>query len=381
MLRHHFFSLFPFAQLSDIILMFPRRVFVSVADVAPVISKLRILDVRYSLENPQHYGIGEYVKQRVAGASFIDLDAEATGPLTGTTARHPLPAVKNFIDLCVRRGIGKLPVLCYDDQAGGMAASRVWWMLQSLGVEAYVLEGGVQAYVAAGLPTETGEQRPEETPLSEWPYGTEFAKALELNELPLSAKIVDARFAIRYNSTVRPYGADPIPGYMPGAVNHPWNANMDDTVPGQRKLHSEEALRAKWSTTLPGTTDVKDMIFTCASGVTACYNIAVVNHLGLGMPYLYSGAWSEYCGLHRFHLQRQVIAAHGFCFTMKTKALAMNPKATQENSTLTVDGKAVSLDEADELTRKAAVHLHIGERGVATFATGETRDIEVHPRA
>jgi thiosulfate/3-mercaptopyruvate sulfurtransferase len=361
--------------------MFPRRVFVSVAEVAPVLASLRVLDVRYNLENPHHYGIGEYLKLRIAGASFIDLDAEATGPLTGTTARHPLPAVKTFIDLCVRRGIGKLPVLCYDDQAGGMAASRVWWMLQSLGVEAYVLEGGIQAYIAGGLPTESGDQRPEEIPLPEWPYANQFAKVLELNELPLNAKIVDGRFAIRYNSTVRPYGADPIPGCMPGAINHPWNANMDESVAGQRKLLSEETLRSKWSKTLPGTTDVKDMVFTCASGVTACYNIAVVQHLGLGMPYLYSGAWSEYCGLHRFHLQRQVIAAHGFCFTMKTKALAMNPKATPANSTLIVEGSTTTFEDADELTRTAAAHLHIGERGIATFASGETRDIEVLPRA
>lgn len=361
--------------------MFPRKVFVSVAEVTPLLPSLRVLDLRYSLENPQHYGVGEYVKLRVAGASFIDLDAEATGPLGGTTARHPLPKASDFVELLRRRGIGKQPVLCYDDQAGGMAASRMWWMLQSLGIEAYVLEGGIQAYVAGGLPTESGEQRPEETPLPEWTFATQYAKALELNELPLNSKIVDARFAIRFNSTVRPYGADPIPGYLPGSFNHPWNSNMDESVAGQRKLHGEETLRGKWSKTLNGATDVSDMVFTCASGVTACYNIAVVNHLGLGMPYLYSGAWSEYCGLHRFHLQRQVIAAHGFCFTMKTKALAMNPKATTENSILVVDGKEVSLADADELTRTAAPHLHIGERGVATFASGETRDIEVRPRA
>jgi thiosulfate/3-mercaptopyruvate sulfurtransferase len=32
-----------------------------------------------------------------------------------------------------------------------MGAARLWWMLDALGVEAYVLDGGFQAYLAAGL--------------------------------------------------------------------------------------------------------------------------------------------------------------------------------------------------------------------------------------
>ncbi|MER3406282.1 MAG: sulfurtransferase, partial [Chloroflexota bacterium] len=48
-------------------------------------------------------------------------------------------------------------VVAYDD-AGGMTAPRLWWMLRAVEHKAVaVLDGGLQAWLAAGGPLEAGE--------------------------------------------------------------------------------------------------------------------------------------------------------------------------------------------------------------------------------
>lgn len=367
--------------------MFPKAVFVSPAQIRGSLGLLRILDVRYSLENPVHYGISEYQKRHVTGASFVDLDKEITGALgPHTSARHPLPECSSFVSWCMQRGIGLAgqPVLCYDDQSGGMGACRMWWMLDAVGVEAYVLDGGIQAYAAEGLPlTESAApdgKANDPASLTSWPYRTQYERLVSAAEIPLAAKIVDARLAPRFSSTVRPLAMDTVPGHMPGAVSHPWSWNLDESTPGQKRLQPAETLRLRMEGTLGGTS-ATDAIYTCASGVTACINIAVARHVGLGHPKLYGGAWSEYSGLHRVQLLRQAVETHGLCFTMLTKNLMTNPKATPDNSTLVVDGVAfTSFSEAPELAQQAAVHLFIGEKAVAHFKSGATLEIEVFPK-
>lgn len=41
-------------------------------------------------------------------------------------------------------------------------------------------------------------------------------------------------------------------------------------------------------------TDADQMISYCGSGVTACHNLLVAEHAGLGMGRLFPGSWSQY---------------------------------------------------------------------------------------
>lgn len=370
--------------------MFAKKVFVTPAEVKAFLPSLRIFDLRYSLENPKLYGITEHNKLRIAGSAFVDLDEELCAPHSAkTTARHPLPDCSVFVDWCRKRGIGckgageERPILCYDDFSGGMAAARLWWMLDAVGIEAYILSGGIQQYVAEGLPTESGPNvstTTEQVAPEEWKYATSYAKSLELEEVPLGATIVDARFAIRYNSTVRPYGLDSIPGHPPGSVNHPWNSNLDESAaPTKRTLLDESVLRDKMTKTLAGAASCENFVFTCASGVTACMNIAVARHLGFGSPYLYAGAWSEYQGRYAIPLRRAAIETFGFCVVMRSKNLAMNPKATADNAIVTIDGcdTPVALDALSDELKTAVASLHVGESGTIHFKSGKVVDVTV----
>jgi thiosulfate/3-mercaptopyruvate sulfurtransferase len=343
--------------------MFRPSVFVSVTDLAPVLSRVKLFDARYDIQQPETYGIGEYRKAHAAGAMFASVDRDLSAP-AGKAGRHPLPDPEAFVAWCLHSGIDHTPVVCYDDMGGGMGAARLWWMLDALGVEAYVLDGGFQAYLAAGLPTASGEPTPP-TPSAQWPFERTFKKAVSLHEISPNARVVDARIELRFNSTVRPYTMDTVPGHIAGAVNVPFLSNLD----AEKKLRPVETLRGQMSSAIGGT-DATTHIFTCASGVTACMNIAVARHLQFGAPYLYCGAWSEYAGVHAVALRRAAVDAHGMCFEMLSKSLHLQPKVGASNCAITVDSVKTAFAAADEHVHKALSHMHVGEEARVFFRGG-----------
>ena len=76
-----------------------------------------------------------------------------------------LPTPEVFAREMGRLGLRDGMTLVVYEQAGPFSAPRAWWMLRTFGVrDVYVLDGGLRAWVEAGLPTESGEgQRPEAT--------------------------------------------------------------------------------------------------------------------------------------------------------------------------------------------------------------------------
>ncbi|ORC83882.1 mercaptopyruvate sulfurtransferase [Trypanosoma theileri] len=361
---------------------FPGKVILSVEEIAHCFTEFHVFDVRYNLSN-KDYGMNEYTKAHIPRATFADLDESLCGPLTNTTARHPLPDVHVFIDWCKANGISpQRPVLCYDDQCGGMGACRMWWMLHALGVEAYVLNGGFDAYRAAELPVESGPQKEKPQPVESWPYGTVFKRALTIDEVPPNALLVDSRVMERFSTTVRPYAQDTMAGHIENAVCVPWNANI--VVDNHRKrLRPDDecrsnllrALKGAWGAGKP---DLSNCVFYCGSGVTATLNIALLCHLGLGEPYLYCGSWSEYTGRFAFAITRHIVEQYGMYFKMLSANLGENPKAAMSTALIMVDGSVVDVTDAE--VESAVKHMHIGEKAEVFFKSGRTVVIEVTPR-
>jgi len=132
-----------------------------VADAGP---HLRIADVRWSLTGPS--GWEKYREGHIPGAVYVDLDRDLSRP--GGPGRHPFPATEDFARFLGSIGVGpETHVVAYDD-AGGSIAARFWFLLRVHGHErASVLDGGFQAWKAAGLPVTTDEARisPVEPPV------------------------------------------------------------------------------------------------------------------------------------------------------------------------------------------------------------------------
>jgi thiosulfate/3-mercaptopyruvate sulfurtransferase len=114
-----------------------------------------IVDCRFDLARPE-WGALAWAAGHIPSARYAHLDRDLSGPRTGLTGRHPLPAIATLTATFGRWGIDKeVQVVAYDQGAGAFAA-RLWWLLRWLGhQQVAVLNGGLAAWERAGLPLDT----------------------------------------------------------------------------------------------------------------------------------------------------------------------------------------------------------------------------------
>jgi thiosulfate/3-mercaptopyruvate sulfurtransferase len=251
-----------------------------------------VFDCRHDLFKPE-FGQESYLAGHIPGAFFLHIDRDLSGEIIpGKTGRHPLPNMADFAQRISAYGLkATTQVVCYDNKGGGIAA-RLWWMLRTLGHEAVaVLDGGIQAWEAAGQPLETGEQLPGTAETSAAPHLASESLLRTCDRAQIDGmredtaqRLIDSRTAPRYRGEQEPI--DPIAGHIPGAINLPWPENLRDG-----KFKSRDELKIRFAELV----DKADQnVFYCGSGVTACHNILAYNHAFGDMPGLYPGSWSEW---------------------------------------------------------------------------------------
>ena len=214
----------------------------------------------------------------------------------GAPGRHPLPDPIAFATRLGTLGIGTDDtVVVYDDVGGGYAA-RLWWMLDDLGHRhVHLLDGGIGAWTAAGLPLTTD--------VPSWPPATlaladRWSRVIDrttLTDRLGSVVLLDARAPERYRGEVEPI--DPVAGHIPTALNAPTGGNL---APDGRFL-PPEVLEARFSGlgihgTEPGgpAPSGSDVVTSCGSGITACQNAIALRVAGLSAPLLYVGSYSDW---------------------------------------------------------------------------------------
>jgi len=250
-----------------------------------------VVDVRHDLMQPAA-GRAAWQTGHIPGAIHLHLDDDLSGPKTGQNGRHPLPDPSTLAERLGRIGIGDgSRVIAYDD-AGGAFAARLWWLLRWLGHDAVaVLDGGWQAWLAAGLPVSTvpasarASQILVARPHNDWVVGVDSVA----NGLADGSQLVlDARAPERFRGEVEPI--DPVAGHIPGACNRFHRNNL--AADGGFK--DPATLRAEFLEVLNGRSADK-LICQCGSGVTACHNLLALAVAGLEGARLYPGSWSEWC--------------------------------------------------------------------------------------
>ena len=254
--------------------------FVTVAWLEEHRSDVVLADVRWYLDGRR--GDLAYAAGHVPGAVYVDLDRGLAAPPSREGGRHPLPDPLVFASAMSDAGIGdETTVVAYDDE-GGVIAARLVWMLRATGHDAALLDGGLAAWpgsLASG--PSTSETVPFTPPV--WPH--ELLASIDDVTRP-GHVVVDARDADRYRGEREPI--DPRAGHIPGARSLPCRENLDATGRLRPIPELRERLRAA------GVTEGRHLISYCGSGVTACHNLLVVEHLGLGRGRLLPGSWSQY---------------------------------------------------------------------------------------
>lgn len=245
-----------------------------------------VFDCRFSLANPAEGG-ELYRQGHIPGAHYLDLNRDLSGPVAEHGGRHPLPDASAFAGLMARFGVGPdTEVVAYDDNRLAFA-SRLWWLMRSLGYRPpRLLDGGYRAFLEAGGRPETDLPAvPVEVPVPD----VEFRQHCDIEGLRLAQErmvlVVDSREERRYQGLEEPI--DPVAGHIPGAINRPWQGV---TSPDGRVLDADE-LRSHWGDAL----EAEQLVVYCGSGVTACVNLFSLALLGREDPVLYTGSWSDWC--------------------------------------------------------------------------------------
>jgi thiosulfate/3-mercaptopyruvate sulfurtransferase len=156
-------------------------------------------------------------------------------------------------------------------------------MLRVTGREAALLDGGIGAWEGE-LETEPARRPPAAFTARPWPEG---ALATAEDAADPANVAIDARQRERYLGGA-PDPVDPRPGHIPGARSVPARGHVG---PDGRLLPVAE-LRERFAAA--GVDGSRPVVSYCGSGVTACHNLLVLEHAGVGSGRLYPGSWSQW---------------------------------------------------------------------------------------
>jgi thiosulfate/3-mercaptopyruvate sulfurtransferase len=230
-----------------------------------------------------------YLANHIPGAIFFDIEEHSD---RSTPLPHMLPAPEVFSLSLSALGVGdEMDIIIYE-QEGVFSGPRAWWMLKTFGAQnVYILDGGLRAWIEAGLPTDSGEVvcAPAGFQAKLNPDAVkDFSQMQQM--IAAHAQVLDARSAGRFAGTLPEPRPGISSGHMPGATSMPFTELVEEG-----RLKPAEELRRIFATK---GVDLKQAVTTtCGSGVTAAVIALGLEVAGATQVSLYDGSWAEY-GAH-----------------------------------------------------------------------------------
>ncbi|MFF4248221.1 sulfurtransferase [Streptomyces sp. NPDC001822] len=230
----------------------------------------------------------------VPGALRFDIDGAMSDH--AVPLPHTMPGAEQFTAGMRALGVDGGDTVVVYDTAGIYSAARAWWMLRAMGFDRVaVLDGGLPAWEAAGLPVEDREPGTAKLGTAERagdftarPRLGMFAGAEDVAEALGDARsaVLDARSRERYAGSA----PEPRPGlrggHMPGSVNLPFGEIQRDGL----MLPADE-LRAAFAASAGSR---GRLVVSCGSGVTACVLALGAELAGYREVSVYDGSWGEW---------------------------------------------------------------------------------------
>ncbi len=251
-------------------------------------SNLRVVDVRYSFMGPLP---DDYAAGHIPSAVFGDLHRDTFDVTSDVPCRIAPPA--QFAIAMSRLGIDDSShVVVYDQDWGGWAA-RLWWALRYYGHDRVsLLNGGLAAWMAEGLPVEAGVVNIAPATFNAAPRPDLHAS---LDEVVAAlgrdgVVIVDALPGKIYRGEALMF-PDRRAGHIPGARNLSARLNIDRAT---GLVRSADELTELWAGV--GVKPDERVITYCGAGDWGSFDLFILNLMGHEKAALYDGSWLEWGG-------------------------------------------------------------------------------------
>jgi thiosulfate/3-mercaptopyruvate sulfurtransferase len=232
-------------------------------------------------------GRAAFEQGHLPGAVFGDL-TELSDP--ERPAWFMLAAPERFAESMSRLGVGPGTHVVAYDGTDGIWAARLWWMLRAFGFDAVsVLDGGLTAWRASGLPLESGPVTVEPRRFEARPRPGLLVTRDEVEEAMRDggACLVNALRAelFRGEIPILPGRA----GHIPGSVSVPHGELVD---PETNRFLPVERLRERFATA--GALDRPRIVAYCGGGIAAAFDAFALALLGRDDVAVYDGSLVEW---------------------------------------------------------------------------------------
>jgi thiosulfate/3-mercaptopyruvate sulfurtransferase len=227
-----------------------------------------------------------YLAKHIPGAIFFDIEelSDRSTPLP-----HMLPPPDVFSRSLSALGIGDQMEIIIYEQEGLFSGPRAWWTLRTFGAQnVYLLDGGLRAWIEAGLPTDSGEVHRAPAVFRAGLDQNAVKDFSQMQQMIAAHKqILDARSSGRFAGTLPEPRPGISSGHMPGATSIPYTELVEEG-----RFKCAEELRHIFAA--KGVDLLQPITTTCGSGVTAAVLALGLEAAGAKQVSLYDGSWAEY---------------------------------------------------------------------------------------
>ena len=228
-------------------------------------------------------GRANYEAGHIPTAGFVDLVGDVSDP--DSPLQFGMPTPERFAAAMGELGVGDDSRVVLYDSMGSSWAARVWWMLRWIGFDrAALLDGGLNAWTAAGgeLSAEPVARTPRSLSVNLRPELIADQEEVRASIHDGAVSLVDSMPAVHYRGEWTMYER---PGHIPGAVNVPVTSLFDEA--GQFRRDDE------LSELFGGDREARTITY-CGGGIAASADAFALTRLGFNDVAVYAASLEEW---------------------------------------------------------------------------------------
>jgi thiosulfate/3-mercaptopyruvate sulfurtransferase len=257
-----------------------------------------VLDASYILHSPEFDGdyrreTGHplWLEGHIPGSQYVDVPTQFSDESSPLHYTHPEPQA--IADELARIGIGEGRRVVLYDSTATIWAARLWYLLDWIGVDVRVLDGGIAAWRLGGHPVVSGEAAAPE-PAATWPVTH-----------PRDAWIDRSELVARSSDDRRPLVCGLPAGSFTGSA--PTRYSRRGRIPGSVNVSSRALFASDGTVLAPGDltaayesagvsldASAPEILLYCGGGISASANALTLAALGSRSVRIYDGSLEEW---------------------------------------------------------------------------------------